>query len=214
MKASENNFFFTVNASGKKVRFAPGNLYWDGKEFRFEKHQYDYPTERKPDHIGHFFRSKYAAKAIAPRYNDGKAQCNDKFFAANGGAIKGYTVLSEKEWDYLIDNAIAKKAAIINGKKCVILKPDGFVGTVKDSYSAEEWTNAESEDGLVALPFVGFLYGSSFLCVGSYGFYWSSTPDGSSSAWRTYFSSGGAGTNNLSRYYGYSVRLVSVQNSL
>lgn len=208
------SFLFTVNASGKKVRFAPGNLYWDGKEFRFEKHQYDYPTERKPDHIGHFSWSKDASKAIAPKYNDRKAQCNDTFFAANGGAIKGYTVLSEEEWDYLIDNAIAKKAVVIDGKKCVILKPDGFGGTVKDSYSAEEWTDAESKHGLVALPFAGYRNGSSFYFVGSYGSYWSSTPHDSGSAWGAYFDSDYAFAYNDLRGYGYSVRLVSVQNSL
>lgn len=205
------SFLFTVNASGKKVKFAPGNLYWDGKKFRFEKHQYDYPTEWKSDHIGHFFWSKDASKAIAPRYNDGKAQCNDTFFAATGGAIEGYTVLSKEEWDYLVDNAIAKKAAVIDGKKCVILKPDGFVGTVKDSYSAEEWTNAESNHGLVALPFAGYRSGSSFYSVGSRGFYWSSTLLGSIGAWYALFYSDGTRTSRELRSYGYSVRLVSVQ---
>lgn len=209
-------FLFTVNASGKKVKFAPGNLYWDGKEFRFEKHQYDYPTEWKPDHIGHFFWSKDASKAITPRYGCRKAQCNDTFFAADGKAIEGYTVLSREEWGYLFANALAKNSSsknniTIDGKGCLVLKPDGFTGTVKDSYTAAEWATAEAS-GLVALPFAGHRGGMSFLNVGSRGDYWSSTPDDSIFAWNALFDSGGAGTSNYGRRHsGFSVRLVSVQ---
>ena len=44
--------------------------------------------------------------------------------------------------------------------------------------------------------------------VGSYGNYWSSTPDGSEYAWRLYFLSGGVYMDYYNRSYGRSVRLV------
>lgn len=208
-------FLFTVNASGKKVKFAPGNLYWDGEKFCFEKHQYDYPTKWKSDHIGHFFWCKDASKAVALAYDGRKTQRTDKFFASDGGAIEGYSVLSGEEWGYLFANALAKNSSSLNtitidGKDCLVLKPDGFAGTVKDSYTAAEWATAEAS-GLVALPFAGHRYVSNFNRVGSYGFYWSSTPYDSYSAWGAYFNSDHAYASDNYRDYGRSVRLVSVQ---
>ena len=44
--------------------------------------------------------------------------------------------------------------------------------------------------------------------VGSYGYYWSSTPDGSDDAWDLYFSSSSVCMYNDSRCVGGSVRLV------
>ena len=44
--------------------------------------------------------------------------------------------------------------------------------------------------------------------VGSYGFFWSSTPDGSDEAWYLYFNSGDVYLNSLYRCFGRSARLV------
>ena len=56
----------------------------------------------------------------------------------------------------------------------------------------------------------GYLYGSSLYDAGSYGDYWSSTPNGSSNAYYLYFSSGYVGTDgSYRRYYGRSVRCVA-----
>lgn len=219
------NGIFTVNDSGKKVKFAKGNLYWDGSIFKFEKHQYDYPTTWDANHVGHFFWSKTASVAYAASYSDSDKTTSDTFFAADGGAIEDYTVLSKNEWQYLIDNAIAKNEVIIDGKSCTVLKPDGFSGTVADTYTAAEWVAAEAS-GLVALPFAGqrggLIYSggwldidsTSFYGAGSYGYYWSFTPDSSvaGSARPAYFDPGQANMDSLSaRFSGYPVRLVSVQ---
>lgn len=66
----------------------------------------------------------------------------------------------------------------------------------------------------MALPFAGNRNGSSFNNVGSNGNYWSSTPNDSNNAWNANFNSDNANMNNDNRNNGYSVRLVSVQNSL
>ena len=55
----------------------------------------------------------------------------------------------------------------------------------------------------------GYLLYSSLYSAGSDGFYWSSTPSGSSYAYTLYFVSGGVDTIDYNRYYGFSVRCVA-----
>ena len=206
---------FTVNDSGKKIKFSPGNLFWNGSKFDFEKHQYDCPTSWNPDHVGHFYWSKVANIARAENFEDRNQNVSDRFFATDDRAIDGYTVLSMDEWDYLFEHSLAKNSSdkntfIIVGKKCIILKPDGFVGTIADSYSAEEWAVAEAS-GLVALPFAGDRGGAGIDGAGSGGTFWSATPDDSDGAYYADFCSGFAFTGSNNRDDGYCVRLVSVQ---
>lgn len=206
---------FTVNANGKKVKFSPGNLLWDGSTFGFEKHQYDSPTEWNPNHVGHFFWSKDANIARAERFNRENQVVSNDFFAADDGAIDGYTVLSGDEWDYLIKHSLAKNSSdrnvfIVTGKKCIILKPDGFNRAVRDSYSDEEWVVAEAS-GLVALPLTGYRHRAYLGNVGFYGYFWSATPDGNDVAYYADFGDGFALADDISRNYSFSVRLVSVQ---
>ena len=63
----------------------------------------------------------------------------------------------------------------------------------------------------IFLPAAGSRYGTSLGNAGSYGFYWSSTPDssGASYAFGLGFDGGGRLVYNDNRYYGYSVRPVS-----
>lgn len=61
----------------------------------------------------------------------------------------------------------------------------------------------------ITLPAAGYRSCSgSVYNVGSYGYYWSSTPDGSDDAWYLRFGSGSVGMISGSRCYGHSVRLV------
>ena len=55
----------------------------------------------------------------------------------------------------------------------------------------------------------GYLRNSSLTNAGSDGYYWSSTPYGSSYAYLLYFYSGGVSTNYGTRYGGQSVRCVA-----
>lgn len=61
----------------------------------------------------------------------------------------------------------------------------------------------------IVLPAAGCRYcNGSVYGVRSSGDYWSSSPDGSGSAWKLYFNSGGVEMSSINRCYGYSVRLV------
>lgn len=211
------NGVFTVNDSGKKVKFTKGNLYWNGREFLCEANQYDYPITRNAEHIGHFYWSKDASVAFAASYSDEGRTVTDKFFAAEGGAIEGFTILSNTEWDYLFTKALAKNSSseipvTIDGKKCMVLKPDGFSGTVADTYTGGEWAAAEAS-GLVAIPFAGAYANSSVLNAGTVGFYWTSTPVNSDAGKASYasFMQNRTSTGDNNRSQCLSVRLVSVQ---
>ena len=61
----------------------------------------------------------------------------------------------------------------------------------------------------IFLPAAGYRNGSSLYYVGSYGYYWSSTPYDSSLAWSLYFNSGAQSLGRNYRSYGRSVRLVA-----
>lgn len=202
---------FTVNDSGKKVQFAPGNLFWNGSRFAFEKHQYNYPKRWKSKRVGHFYWSENARIARKCPYDAGPINVSGKFFASDGGAIEGWTVLSKDEWDYIMANHLGRHKVNIAGVNCAILVPDGNdTSVVNDIYTPEQWADAEEQYGLVALPFAGDRNGTSFGSGGSYGGYWSATPYDSDGAYFAYFDLSGAITGSYTRYFGFSVRLVSV----
>lgn len=214
---------FTVNNSGKKVKFTKGSLYWNGREFRCEAHQYDYPTTWIEDHIGHFHWSKDARVAYSEDYSTANTTYSitpattDTFFAADGSAIKGCTVLAREEWAYLLSNALAKNLSSQNpftiaGKKCVILKPDGFDEVLQDSYTASEWAAMEDAYGLVALPFAGKRIGTTITKSNTNAYIWtSSTWSGDTSkCWHATLDNGGAYTTGLACSEGATVRLVTI----
>lgn len=183
---------FTVNGSGKKVRFAKGNLYWNGSKFSLEENQLAYRTSWDPNHVDCFFWSKDAAVARAERYDDPSAFEDDTFFAADGGAIEGLTVLSVAEWNYLLSHSLYSHTGYcfncemsetlyyitVDGKRGAVLKPDGFSGSINDEYTLDEWATAEAE-GLVFLPFAGSRSSySGYSGTDTEIYLWSCTPFG------------------------------------
>ncbi|MBQ4388308.1 MAG: fimbrillin family protein [Prevotella sp.] len=71
-------------------------------------------------------------------------------------------------------------------------------------------SKASGNTNSIFLPAAGYRYDARVNSQGSYGYYWSSSlrADRPYGAWYLSFLSGGAGMNNISRYYGYSVRAV------
>ena len=139
------------------------------------------------------------------------------------------------EWEYLFNT---RSASTVNGKENaryakarvnnvggVILFPDtythpdgvtaptginvaGITGWNNNSYNTTDWEKMESA-GCVFLPAAGYRSGTTMYGVGSEGYYWSSTYQLSSGAYRVYFVSDDVTlAGSSARAYGSSVRLV------
>jgi len=123
---------FTVNASGAKVYFSKGNLYYTGSAFQFEANQYDFrhyngktgdkavingiSTTTPSGTVGSFFWSKTVSVAYAGTYSDASAASTDVLFTNNtvdtpkedftcNGATGVWRTLSggdNGEWRYLL----------------------------------------------------------------------------------------------------------------
>ena len=112
-----------------------------------------------------------------------------------------------------------------SGVNGIILFPDGVdianstdyfttLGTVNGTSAwgtkctSAQWTALEGK-GCVFLPAAGDRNGSTVNYAGSYGFYWSSSPNSTNRAYDVYFYSGNLNSqDNSGRYIGLSVRLV------
>lgn len=106
---------FSVDASGRKVKFSRGNLWfgYEDSENKFkieEKQNYSYPNENSDSgcelnktHISHFLWSTTAEEAYGDSRTSTDFAPEDRLFAVDGGAIEGWTVLTKAEWDYLLN---------------------------------------------------------------------------------------------------------------
>jgi len=112
---NSNGPAFTVNAQGKTVVFSVGNL-WYGHEasnrmFLIEEKQ-NKTLVAESDWDGASFNGKYIQHFIwstdkAVAYNitapSVTYKTTDRLFAADGGAVEGWTVLTKDEWNYLLN---------------------------------------------------------------------------------------------------------------
>lgn len=160
----------------------------------------------------------------------------------NIGDGRNWHTLSHNEWLYLLKTRSASTVsgasnaryakATVNGKAGMILLPDSYthpagvkelanINTAgadysRNSYSADDWTKLESA-GVVFLPAVGFRSISNVYETGSEGYYWSSTARNDSRAYNmrfNYYSMYHPREDlDFSRFYGYSVRLVTEKNN-
>lgn len=139
-----------------------------------------------------------------------------------------WKTLTKLEWDYLVSTRTTTKGiryskAVVHCINGFVLLPDEWNGTYTFSNSNtsgaafaeiydEDWATLEAE-GAVFLPAAGYRRGSDVDrdCVGSYGYYWSSTAWHTSYANYLYFKSDEvSSTDAYLRYNGFSVRLVRV----
>jgi len=174
---------FTVNASGKQVQFSRANLWWGIKspattsDWHLEDLQTSYPTSWDANHIGLFYWTKTASASYAETYDDGTIATSDKFFADGSDASHMLTIDGQGglyvltgnsgEWDYLFNsrtNASSLYREDVNvigvNRPCLVVAPDGYSGTIADSYTATEWAIAES-NGLICLPRVSSRKGTT-----------------------------------------------------
>lgn len=213
------DYVFTVNGSGKKVHFSPGNLqykYAYHHQWRFAEHQYDVIGEWNPDYnwVDLFGWGKwgYDQGPIASIQDNSYYQWTTDFYETVGGHSDWFT-LSKDEWLYLVGSVpdgitghSTNRRSNVNGVNGQVIRPDGNTTAVASSYTAEEWA-AEQAAGSVFLPAAGFRSGTSISSAGQYGDYWSSTSSGDDLAWSVLFFWEPSFIEKP-RYLGYSVRLV------
>ena len=153
-----------------KVSFSTGILIYDNGSFKLENNQYFASDGRwKASRLDSFFWSKDATVAEAKEYDDPNAATSDVLFtnALIDTPNPNFTVLGKKgvfraltetEWYYMIhwrENASRLVKANVNvcgHPSCIIIAPDNYTGTIQDSYSYQEWQNAENS-GLVCIPY-------------------------------------------------------------
>jgi hypothetical protein len=156
---------------------------------------------------------------------------------SNGGnTADTWRTLTKDEWTYLFNTRSAStvngtadaryaKAYLFGTTHGVIIFPDSYTHPAGvaaptginatsstswygNKYTATDWAKMEAA-GCVFLPAAGFRNGTSVSYVGSSGFYWESTANGSGSAFTVGFDSSNVyPANNFNRTLGFSVRLV------
>ena len=150
----------------------------------------------------------------------------------SGDAAGTWRTLTKDEWIYLFQHT-RWTMATVNGVFGFILLPSGYgvsgmkyIGDGKQTttivdfaesaydtniYSAEDFAKMET-NGCVFLPCAGYRDGADITIANEYdiieGGYWSATPNGNSKAAYFGISEKNAGTVNIDRYIGFSVRLV------
>ena len=220
---------FTVNGSGKKVRFSKGSLrakkVEDNWIWGFYDKQYECNSlngsnssrtaESTDTEIDLFTWGYNATNSVNPT----TTSCESTF--SDWGTVigSGWSTLTKDEWVYLIttrgtgDTYRKVGVTVCDKTKCLVIAPDGNTTAIASSYDASAWATAEAS-GFVCLPAAGYRNGSGVYDVGDFGRYWSSSLYGSDSAYYLYFYSDSVGPENYDyRSYGRSVRLVcSVSN--
>ena len=204
------NGLFTVSKDGHQIRFALGNLVYDGiNGYRFAAHQYDY---------GGDFGWGTGSNPTLTSTNDADYPSFDDWGNYIGG---GWRTLTGDEWHYVIWDRVRaddkRGAATVCGVHGMILLPDNwsggtfhadFNGWSTNVYDASSWSDMEAA-GAVFLPAAGYRYGTELRIVGAFGFYWSSTPYFEYGACYMYFVDNSVDYVDYgNRFFGHFVRLV------
>lgn len=220
---------FSVSAN-KQVYFSQGNLYYDESQyldeseqrivtvgFCFETNQYDYQVTRTPKHVSYFYWSTNPEHAAKGYDTTGSTSSGDVIFSNDtesmpkrnftvNGVTGQFRTLSKDEWSYLF-NHHSYKWVTVNGVKGYAIAPDGFDGTIADTYADNA---ALATDNLLFLPAAGGeIEGLDDRYTEENGFYWSSSSKSEKEAYGVWFHSSGVTTNYPEkRSSGYCVRLV------
>ena len=216
-------------AAGRKVSFTRGNLYYDGSS-KVEQHQYDFNSAGYTSctaHVSHFMWCNNINNATSMQYNtywDGQSPFFTEFegFTVSGFSKNQCRTLTTEEWQYLFgDNDVRRgkyklEVTVCGKDNCIVLLPDDWSGDANDleiNYDYVEWKHME-EAGAVCLPAAGFRDGSDGLTgvtgAGSYGYYWSASPNYDNTAYDLYFFIGRVNPNYKgNRNQAYAVRLVT-----
>ena len=227
------NGLFSVSAT-KKVYFSKGNLQYVGT-WQFATNQYDTIGNSQADNNRDLF-------GWGTKTNPNNTNTNSSDYSSwaewgenaitNGGNTEnsGWRTLTAAEWWYLFftRSGVRYAKAQVDGKPGVILLPDDWstsyyplastnidnAAFTTNVIDASTWSSSLEAHGAVFLPAAGSRNGTSVSNVKQYGYYWSSTPNGSENAIYVTFGDTSSlyAESSSSRHFGYSVRLVKDAN--
>jgi len=180
---------FTVDASGTKVHFSKGNLYFTGSTFQFEANQYDF----------RHYNGKTGDTAVISGGDNGEWRYLLTKRTVNGGTGEGKSYLRAKI-----------RSDISGGIFGMIIYPDNYTSqTTAESYTSSEWTTMENA-GCVFIPAAGYRDDTVIGQVNDYGRYLSSTASGAGKSYYLRFCIDDiVFSYDYSNDYGRSVRLVT-----
>ncbi len=178
-------------------------------KWRFAENQWDYFAEFDENSWDHFgWSTAVNDYGMSTSWHDADYSGD---FVDWGTAIDNqgtWFTLSDEEWDYLfytrkVDGETGSNhthtVATINGVDGLVIFPDDYTGEVSDFQ--------EIPEGCVFLP-EAWVRNETTLSING-GCYWSSTPSDESNYVNCYsFTGGSPFVEEISRYYGCSVRLV------
>lgn len=234
---------FSVSGT-KKVYFSKGNLQYIGSAatpyWKFADNQWDYlgTSTGQNSPATNVDRDLFGWGAANP---NNTSKTNSEYawseWGENAALVSalgsGWRTLTSAEWTYLLNSRTSVTTryckATVSDKAGMVVFPDVYThptgvtaiasantanaAFTTNSWSGENWTKME-EAGAIFLPAAGYRNGTSVSSEGSYGSYWSSTPNDTNTNYAYYlifYSSDMNPASNLNRYYGYSVRLVQDQ---
>lgn len=227
------NGLFSVSAT-KKVYFSKGNLQYVGT-WQFATNQYDTIGNSQADNNRDLF-------GWGTKTNPNNTNTNSSDYSSwaewgenaitNGGNTEnsGWRTLTAAEWWYLFftRSGVRYAKAQVDGKPGVILLPDDwstsyyplastnidYAAFTTNVIDASTWSSSLEAHGAVFLPAAGSRNGTSVSNIKQYGYYWSSTPNGSENAIYVTFGDTSSlyAESSSSRHFGYSVRLVKDAN--
>ena len=234
---SQNAFSVSAN---KQVSFAPGNLQYQASTdtWRFAEHQYDYIGDANSNisatYTGWIDLFGWGTGNNPTRssedYEDYPTFVDWGTNTIGNDAPNTWRTLTIDEWEYLFMHTRWTMAKVNNVLGFMLLPNDKNVAGISvlgdgnmssnylefnesdyanNVYTADQFAEWEAK-GAVFLPCAGARFDSDVDGVGSYGFYWSATPDDSDDAGGIFSISAfdGAALDWYDRYYGFSVRLV------
>ena len=227
------NGVFSVSST-KQVYFSKGNLRYASSKWSFFDNQYDYYTSYSADAWDHFGWST-STTDYGMNTSTSNSDYSGDFVDWGATMGTGWFTLTSAEWTYLFNTRSASTVggtengryakAKVNDVQGVILFPDTYThpdgvtaptgvnaedatGWNGNSYTAADWTKMESA-GCVFLPAAGTRNGTAMNGPGTYGYYWSATPNTTGTAYRVYSNSDYLSPeNSTNRRFGISVRLV------
>ena len=176
---------FTVNDSGKRVKFSRGNLYGVStygdviSSYHFEDNQYSFCADHQFAHLSrlsfttsNFDLYGYTWRLMSASLDSSKDNTSDYewdyllfYRTVNGGNGDGHSYVNYSKNGVTIDGVTHKGA---------FLFPDGYSGTT--DMSTLTWAQINTA-GIVFLPAVGYQLNGSYTVDYSNSDYWSSTQE-------------------------------------